>query len=72
MIAKPFDVILTKDGRKGTVLDMFNAGEAYDVEMDPGPTSSDIQTVYASEIERVLLPYPWEDDSYMDGLNHWV
>lgn len=48
-----FDDVLLKDGREGTVIEVYNDGESFDVEFSSAPDDSDISIVYPHEIERV-------------------
>lgn len=55
MSAKEFDVVRLKDGRTATVLEVFNAGEAYLVEVaDENGKMLDMPTVAPDDIEKVV------------------
>ena len=56
-MAKELDIVHLKDGRTATVLEVYDAGQAYLVEVvDENGKTLDMPTVAADDIERVV----WE------------
>lgn len=55
MIAKELDIVRLKDGRTATVLEVFDSGKAYLVEMaDENGKTLDTPTVAPDDIEKVV------------------
>lgn len=52
---KVFDVVLLKDGRQGTILEVYEQGKAYLIEIaDEQGRTLDLPTIQKNEIEKVV------------------
>jgi len=55
MLIKDLDVVLLKDGREGTILEMFDEGKAYMIEITNSEGKTvDTPVIEAEEIEKVI------------------
>jgi len=55
MTLEMFQKVFLKDGRKGHIIEIFNDGEAYMVDVKRGDGGYDQDTVYPKDIKSIIV-----------------